>query len=114
MTSRVEHTIKIKCYSGIKRASQSQQRNLHKLQKEDGFNKVYDSDGEPGPFCDMEDLEDTQDFDEYNLPNVSPLVLANISLIMKVMDLLRKEGTGLIMIHLIQFILTFHNIKSKI
>ena len=36
------------------------------------FNKVYSSDGEPGPFCDMEDLENTQDFDDYVLPDVSP------------------------------------------
>ena len=39
---------------------------------------MYDSDGEPGPFCDMVDLEDTQDFDEYNLPDVFPLMLAKI------------------------------------
>ena len=39
--------------------------------KEHRFNKVYDSDGELGPLCDMEDLEDTQDLDEYNLPDVS-------------------------------------------
>ena len=32
--------------------------------KEDRFNNVYNIDGEPGPFCDMEDLEDTQYFDE--------------------------------------------------
>ena len=40
--------------------------------KENRFNKVYDSDGEPGPFCYMEDLEDTQYFYEYNLPDVFP------------------------------------------
>ena len=34
-------------------ASQYQQRNLLKLKKEDRFNKVYDSDGEPGHFCDI-------------------------------------------------------------
>ena len=33
MTSSVEHTIKIKCYSGIKCTSQSQQRNPRNLQK---------------------------------------------------------------------------------
>ena len=45
--------------------------SLSDLQKkEDGLNKVYDSDGEPGPLCDMEDLEDTQDFYEYALPNI--------------------------------------------
>ena len=53
--------------------SQSQQRNPYHLQKkEDRFNIVYNSDGEPGPFCDMEDLEDTQYFDEYALPDVPP------------------------------------------
>ena len=31
---------------------------------------VYNSDGEPGTFCDMEDLEDTQDFYEYALTGV--------------------------------------------
>ena len=36
---------------------------------EDRFNEVYDSDGKPGPFCDMEDLEYTQEFDEYALPD---------------------------------------------
>ena len=32
ITPRVQYTIKINCYSGIKCDSQSQQRNLHKLQ----------------------------------------------------------------------------------
>ena len=41
-------------------------------EKDDRFNKVYDSNGEPGPFCDMEDIEDTQDFDEYALSDVPP------------------------------------------
>ena len=82
--------------------------------KEHRFNKVYDSDGELGPLCDMEDLEDTQDLDEYNLPDVFPPDAGNFSLIMKVTNLLRKEGTSQIMIHLIQFMLIFHNIKSKI
>ena len=53
--------------------SQSQQRNLRTLQKkQDRLNKVYNSDGGPGPLCDMEDLEDTQYFDEYALPNILP------------------------------------------
>ena len=101
MLSRVKHTIKIKCYPGIKCASQSQQRNLCKLQKKDFLNKVYNSDGEPGPFCYMEDLEDTQDFDEYALFYVFPPDSGKISLIIKVMNLLRKEGTSQIIIHLI-------------
>ena len=34
------------------------------------LNKFYDSYGEPGTFCGMEDIEDTQDFYEYALPDV--------------------------------------------
>ena len=34
------------------------------------MNKIYDSDGEPGPFCDMEDPEDTQYFYKYARPDV--------------------------------------------
>ena len=40
--------------------------------KEHRFNKVYGSDGEPGPFCDLEYLEDNQYFDEVDLPDVAP------------------------------------------
>ena len=29
----------------------------------------------PRPFCDMEDLEDTQHFYEYALPDILPLIL---------------------------------------
>ena len=60
----------------------------------------------------MEDIEDTQDFYKYALPDVSPLMLEKY-LIMKVMNLLRKEGTSQIIIYLIQCMLTFHNIESK-
>ena len=50
MVSSVQHTIKIKCYSGIKCTSQSQQINLIYLKKkEDGLNNIYDSDGEQAP-----------------------------------------------------------------
>ena len=77
------------------------------------FNKIYDSGGEPGSFCDMEDLEDTQDFYEYALPDFVSLVLAKFSLVMKVMNMLQKEGTSQIMIYIIHCMLTFHNIKSK-
>ena len=69
MVSRVQYTIKIKFYSGIKFTYQSQQRNLNKLKKQDSFNKIYNGDGEPGTFCDMEDIADTQYFDEYALPD---------------------------------------------
>ena len=61
----------------------------------------------------MEALEDTQDFDEYLLPDLFSLMLETFSLIMTVMNMLRKEGTSQINIHIIQFMLTFHNIKSK-
>ena len=36
------------------------------------LNKFYNSDGEPGHFCDMENIEDTQYFDDYALPDVFP------------------------------------------
>ena len=50
MVSNLQHNIKIKCYSGIKCTSKSQQTNLRNLQnKEDRLNKVYDSDGEQAP-----------------------------------------------------------------
>ena len=39
---------------------------------EDRFDEVYDSYGEPGPFCDMEYLEDTQYFGEDALPTALP------------------------------------------
>ena len=68
MTSRVQHTIQIKCDSSIKCTSLSQQRSPPNFFKKDSFNKVYDSDGEPGPLCDTEYLEDTQYFDYYALP----------------------------------------------
>ena len=45
---------------------------------------------------------------------LSPLMLENIYLIMKVMNMLRKEGVSQIIIHLIPCMLTLHNIKSKI
>ena len=91
MSSIIQHTIKIKFYSGIKCTSRYQQRNLRNLRKkEDRLNKVYDSDGEPGPFCDMEDLQGTQDFYEYALNDVLPPDAGKKSLIMKVINMLRK------------------------
>ena len=70
--------------------------------KEDRFNKVYGSDGEPGPFCDLEYLEDNQYFDEHILPDVFLPDADNFSLVLKVTNLLRKEVTSQIMIHLVQ------------
>ena len=95
MASIVQHTIKIKCYSGIKCTSQSQQTNLSNLQKkEDRLDKVYYSDGESGTFCDMEDLKYTQDCFECALPDVLPLILEIVSMVRKVMNLLQEEGTS--------------------
>ena len=42
------------------------------------------------------------------------LMLENIFLVMKVMNMLQKEGTSQIIIHLIPCMFKFHNIKSKI
>ena len=39
------------------------------------FNKIYDSGGEPGSFCDMEDIEDTKDFYEYKLITVDDVYI---------------------------------------
>ena len=61
----------------------------------------------------MEYLEYTQDFDEYSLPDVFPPDAGKFSLIMKVINMLWKEGRIQIMIHLVQCMLIFHNIKSK-
>ena len=62
----------------------------------------------------MEYIEDTQYFDEYALPHVVPPDAGKNSLIMKVMNMLQKKGKNQIMIYIIQFMLTFHHIKSKI
>ena len=43
----------------------------------------------------------------------SPLMLTKTSLIKKVMNVLWKEGKSQITIHLIQCMLTLHNIRSK-
>ena len=61
----------------------------------------------------MEHLRDTQYCDKYALPDFYVLDAGRNSLMTKVMNLLRKEGTIQIMINLIQCMLTFHNIKSK-
>ena len=47
--------------------------NLCNLQKkEDRFNTVQNSDGEPVPFCDVEYHEDNQCFDDYTIPDAPP------------------------------------------
>ena len=74
----------------------------------------YNSDRETGPFFDMEYIEDTQYFDKYALPNFLPPDAGNFSLITKLMNTLRNDMTSQIMIYIIQYMLEFHNIKSKI
>ena len=68
---------------------------------------------EPVSLCDIEDLEDTPDFDEYALPDVFPFDAGKNYPVMKVMNMLPKEGTSQNLIHIIQCMFTFHNIKSK-
>ena len=53
----------------------------------------------------MEDIEDTKYFYDYALPDVSPLILENFSLVMKVMNMLWKERKIQIMIHLFLLLL---------
>ena len=48
----------------------------------------------PGNFCDMEDLEDTQDFYEYALTDVFTPDVGKFSMVMKEMNLFWEEGTG--------------------
>ena len=62
----------------------------------------------------MEYIEDTQGFYEDSLPDFSPLILMKITLISKLMNMLRKEGTSQITIHPLQCMLVLNNIKSKI
>ena len=61
----------------------------------------------------MEDIEDTQYFDEYDIPDVSPPDSGKNNLIVKVMNLFQKEGISQIMIYIVQCMLIFHNFKSK-
>ena len=44
----------------------------------------------PGPFCDMEDIEDIQDFYEYTIPDIFTPDTGKFSMLMKVMNLLRE------------------------
>ena len=61
----------------------------------------------------MEYFGDSQDFDEDALPDFVPLDAGNILLMMKVMNLFRKEMTNKIIIHPLRCMLTFQNTKSK-
>ena len=47
-------------------------------------------------------------------PVLSPLNMMKIIIMMKVMNMLEKEVTSKIMVHRLQCMLIFHNIKSKI
>ena len=80
-------------------------RTFKVYKKEDRFNKVYDSDGEPGPFCDMEYLEDNKYFVEYALPDAPPHDAGKNSLITKVMNLFQKEEKYQKTIHPLQCML---------
>ena len=114
MVQRVRHTIQEKGSSSIKCTSQSQQSDLQNLQKiKDTLDEGYDSDGEPGHFCDMEDLEDNQYFVDSALPDVFPLDTGDFFLTMKIINMMRKEGTSKIRIHHLQCMLTSQNVKSK-
>ena len=44
--------------------------------------------------CDMEDLEDTQDFYEYALPNVFTPGAGKVYMVTNVMNMLREDGTS--------------------
>ena len=48
----------------------------------------------PGPFCDMEDIECNQYFYEYDLPDVFTPDSGNVSMVTKVMNLLRDYKTS--------------------
>ena len=67
----IRHAIKITGSSSIKCTFQYQQNKLCYLQKmEDRFDEGYNSDGGSGTFCDVEDIENAQYFDENDLPDV--------------------------------------------
>ena len=68
----MQHTIKIKFNPLINVPLSLNKEILINYKKEDRFNRDYGSDGEPGPFCDMEYIEDTQYSDDYALPKVLP------------------------------------------
>ena len=105
---------KIKCYSGIECASQHQQRNLCKLQKKKigsiWFTIVM---GNQDLSIILKILKILNNLVVMIYLVFYPLTLANIDLILKLMNMLRKEGTSQIMIHFIQCMLIFHNIMSN-
>ena len=62
---------------------------------------------------DVEDLEDNQDIDEENIPDVV-LIMVKIILMVKVMNLFWKEVKTKISINHLKCMLILNNIKSKI
>ena len=48
----------------------------------------------PGPFCDIEDLEDTQFFYEYALPDFFTPDTGTFLMVMKAMNLFWEKATG--------------------
>ena len=51
----------------------------------------------PGPFCDIEDLEDTQFFYEYALPDFFTPDTGTFLMVMKAVNMLREEGKSQIL-----------------
>ena len=51
----------------------------------------------PGTFFDIEDLEDTQDFFEYALPDIFTPNASKISMVMKLMNFFCEEGASQIL-----------------
>ena len=97
----VQHTIKIKCYSGIKCDPQYQQRNFHKLQKKRIGSirfRIVIGNQDLYLICKILNILNILISTLYLM--FSPLILAKFSLIMKVMNLLQKEVTSQIMIYL--------------
>ena len=114
MKSSVQHTIKIKFYSGIKCIYQSQQRKLHNLQKlrlaSIRFTIVM---GNQELHVIRKILKILIFLMILLYLMLSPQMLAKFSLIMKATNIMRKDRTSQIMIYLIQCMLVFQNIKPK-
>ena len=79
----MDHT----AHSTIKFTSQYQQSNLHNIHKtQDRFDEGHDSYGIPGSFCDVEYLDNTQYFDEVDIPSIIPLCACENSSVDEVND----------------------------
>ena len=96
---RTEHH-KVKVSSSIKFTSQFQQIKLHNLHKiKDRFDEGYNSYGDPGRFCDMEDLKMIKILMRALYLMLSPLMTVEIIIMTKVINISRKEVTRQITIH---------------